>query len=248
MQKREFLKSALGGAILASGITAIHAEEAKPAAAPATPAAPTLPPAPDPSINFENQNYFADILQKYRHDKKVGEVMLVRYLGGSNAHIEFYKKTVNDAWELRFETDGYVGKNGIDKTKEGDAKTPTGDFGILNAFGILPNPGTKLHYTAVTPTTFACDEEGPYYNTIIDAKKVGHACKGEEMYEVSPQYNYGIETDFNRERVYPKGSAIFLHVKGVKPYTGGCVAIDQEHMKTVLKLAGPGMRIVVHAN
>ena len=51
-----------------------------------------------------------------------------------------------------------------------------------------------------------------------------HPCKGEDMYSYQPHYNYGIATDFNKECVYPKGSAIFVHVKGGKPYTGGGIA------------------------
>ena len=235
MQKRTFLKAALGGAtMLGTGFVSV-AEAATPAA--------------DPTIDVEAADYWAGVLAKYRHDNKVQDVMLVRYLGGRKATIQFFHKGVNDAWELLFESEGFVGKNGIDKEGEGDAKTPTGDFGILRAFGILPNPGTTLAYVDVAPTTYACDEKGPYYNTIIDAKTVtGHPCKGEEMFEYSPQYNYGIETDFNSERIYPKGSAIFLHCKGVKPYTGGCIAIDQVLMKRVLQIASPGMRIVVHRN
>ena len=43
------------------------------------------------------------------------------------------------------------------------------DFGVLDAFGIKPNPGTALQYTDITDTIYACDEECEYYNQIIDA-------------------------------------------------------------------------------
>ena len=172
----------------------------------------------DPTINVENQAFWRESLQKYRHDDKVHQIMLVRCTEGP------------------------------EKTGEGDAKTPYGDFGVRGAFGIRSNPGTDLPYTEIKETTFACDEEGEYYNQIIDTKETGHECKGEEMYELSPEYNYGIETDFNSKNEWPKGSAIFIHCKGTKKFTGGCVALDEELMKKVLETADSGMRIIIHGD
>ena len=65
--------------------------------------------------------------------------------------------------------------------------------------------------------------------------ETNHDCKGEEMYSYQPQYNYGIATDFNKECIYPNGSAIFIHVKGTKTYTGGCIAFDEDRMVEILK-------------
>ena len=176
--------------------------------------------------------------------------MLVRCTEGCKATVQYYEKLTdeNDVWSLTFETEAIIGKNGPEKTGEGDAKTPYGDFGVRGAFGIRSNPGTDLPYTEIKETTFACDEEGEYYNQIIDTEETGHDCKGEEMYELSPEYNYGIETDFNSKNEWPKGSAIFIHCKGTKKFTGGCVALDEELMKKVLETADSGMRIIIHGD
>ena len=56
--------------------------------------------------------------------------------------------------KVLFVTDVFIGKNGIGKTGEGDAKTPTGTLRPLSAFGIKPNPGTKMPYTDITPSSF----------------------------------------------------------------------------------------------
>jgi len=159
-----------------------------------------------------------------------GQLLEVYDVQGSSA-----KARLTVDGKVLFVTDVFVGKNGIDKTGEGDAKTPTGTLRPLSAFGIKPNPGTKMPYKDITPSTFACDEDCEYYNTIIDTAVVHHPCKGEEMYSYQPQYNYGIETDFNKECVYPKGSAIFVHVKGTKGYTGGCIAFDEDKMIEILR-------------
>lgn len=203
----------------------------------------------DPTINPDNAQYWRETIQKYRKDDEVHQLLLVRYTGGCSAIAEFYEKSeYNSAWELKLTSDVYVGKYGIGKTSEGDAKTPTADFGIRRGFGILPNPGTKLDYVDVIETTYACDEEGPYYNQIIDSAKTGHDCKGEDMFTYTPEYNYGIETAFNDENTYPDGSAVFLHCKGAKAFTGGCVAFDQDDMEYILKHADKGMRVVIGPN
>lgn len=213
--------------------------------------APTSNGPADSSINAENAQYWREVLQKYRTDANVNEIMLVRYTGGCSAKVFFYEKLTdeNNAWSLVFEEDdAYVGKYGIDKIGEGDAKTPTADLGVLYAFGIRSNPGTALDYIDVKPTTFACDEDCEYYNTIINTAETGHDCKGEEMYKYTPEYNYGIATDFNAECVPGAGSAIFIHCKGAKTFTGGCIALDEEHMAEILRHADAGMRVVIGHN
>ena len=40
-----------------------------------------------------------------------------------------------------------------------------------------------------------------------------------------------------------KGSNLFIHCKGAKPFTMGCVALDEEYMITILKKADQGMRV-----
>lgn len=203
----------------------------------------------DPTINPDNAQFWRESIQKYRNDDKVHQVLLVRYTGGCSAIAQFYVKSkYNNAWELKQESDVYVGKHGIDKSGEGDAKTPTADIGIRRAFGILPNPGTKIEYLDVKETTYACDEDCEYYNQIIDTKETGHQCTGEDMFTYSPEYNYGLESDFNNDNTYPNGSAIFIHCKGAKPFTGGCVAFDQEDMEYILKNADAGMRIIIGPN
>ena len=162
-------------------------------------------------------------------EKEKGQLLEVYDVHGSEG-----KARLTVDGKVLFTTDVYVGKNGLGKTREGDGKTPVGTLRPLTAFGVKPNPGTAMPYLAVTPTIFACDDSCEYYNQIIDTAVVHHRCGGEEMYSYQPQYNYGIATDFNRECVYPNGSNIFIHVKGTKTYTGGCIAFDEERMKEIL--------------
>ena len=186
------------------------------------------------------------ILAQYAPDESVRELLLVQCKGGSNATVKYYAKVSDGSWKLQLKTPAFIGKNGLGKTREGDAMTPEGDFGVLTAFGILPDPGTALPWLQVTESVFACDEEGPWYNRIVDTAAVHHPCQGEDMFHTAPQYHYGLALDYNVACVWPEGSAIFFHCKGPKPYTGGCVAVDELRMKQILTTAHPGLRVIIH--
>jgi L,D-peptidoglycan transpeptidase YkuD (ErfK/YbiS/YcfS/YnhG family) len=155
-------------------------------------------------------------------------------------------KKQKNIWTLILTTNAFIGKNGIVKQKEGDSKTPIGIFNITKAFGIKENPGTELKYIKVTENLYACDENCKYYNQIIDSKKVKHQCKGAHLIDYSPQYNYGLCINFNSENIYPKGSNIFIHVKGRKNYTAGCIAVDEESMITILKNATTKTKVYIY--
>ena len=185
-------------------------------------------------------------LRQYAGEDAVRELVLVRYKGGSDASVTYYTKTNARRWKRIFETDAFVGKNGLGKTREGDAMTPEGDFGVLTAFGILPDPGTALPWLPVTESIFACDEEGPWYNRIIDTVVTHHPCKGEDMFHTAPEYNYGMALDYNAGCRYPDGSAIFFHCKGAKAWTGGCVAVDEDFLRHILTSCHPTLRVIIY--
>jgi len=179
-----------------------------------------------------------------KHHTDANQILLVKHTHGSEAVVEFYVRE-NGRFRLDMKGDAFVGKNGIDKTREGDAKTPTGTFGITTAFGIKPNPGTSVPYIDVKETTFACDEDCEFYNRIIDTMETGHDCHGEHMIKYTSSYAYGMALNYNPENIYPKGSAIFLHCKGSNPYTGGCIAVDEDFMVNILKKADSSMVICI---
>ena len=66
----------------------------------------------DPTINVENQAFWRESLQKYRHDDNVHQIMLVRCTEGCKATVQYYEKLTdeNDVWSLTFETEAIIGK------------------------------------------------------------------------------------------------------------------------------------------
>lgn len=189
---------------------------------------------------------YSNELNMYGKNGSVRQLLLVEFVGGSDALVRYYVKGAK-GWRLRGKGSAFVGKNGLGKEREGDAKTPVGELRPLRAFGILPDPGCLLPYLRVVPGTFACDEQGPNYNRIVQTgtTEAPAGCGGEKMWELSPEYEYGLETDFNPDGVWPLGSAIFIHCKGAKRWTGGCVALDKGLMKKILRTADNGLRILI---
>ena len=176
------------------------------------------------------------------------QLIIVQAAHSGEAQLLLYEKSESNGssvWTEALRCDALIGVNGLGKTKEGDGKTPVGDFGILTAFGIKPDPGTALPYLQVNENTYCCGDEA-YYNQIIDAKVLHHDCTGEHLIDYCPEYNYAIFLDYNKEGIPGKGSAIFLHCKGAKPYTGGCVAVSEENMVTILRSLQYGARILIH--
>lgn len=186
------------------------------------------------------------LLNKYAGNDDVRQLVFVKYTGGSKAKVEMYKKTENK-WKLFLECQGYVGKKGIGKTKEGDKKTPTGVFNLTYAFGIKDNPGTSMPYTNVNKYLYWCSDK-KYYNQLIDIREKPHKCNGEHLLDYVPQYNYGIVLDYNSKCTYKKGSAIFLHCKGKASYTAGCIAVSQKNMVKIMKNIEPGAKICIYKN
>ena len=176
-----------------------------------------------------------------------GQIVLVRYQSGSTAELSIHQKT-NGSWSKLYSCTAYVGRNGIGKTREGDKKTPTGTFNLTTPFGIKDDPGANMQYTKVTKYHYWCGTSAsPYYNQLIDSRKVGREATSsdEKLIEYTGVYNYAMFVDYNAEGVADKGSCIFLHCTGSKKYTAGCIAVDEDVMKQIIKWAEPGCKIVI---
>ena len=196
-----------------------------------------------PSIHWR-----ADTTGKYLEDDEVQSLICVEATSLNKVHVLMYEKSTENektVWTNTLDCDGIIGLNGLGKTKEGDSKTPIGDFGIIEAFGIKENPGTALPYVDVTDDIYCCGDETAY-NQIIDITEYPHDCPdGEHMIEYSPEYNYGFFLDYNKECTPGLGSAIFFHCKGANTYTGGCIAVDEKDMLQMLQIIDENTRVII---
>lgn len=175
------------------------------------------------------------------------QIVLVEYSGGSKATVSFHEKK-NGVWTQLTSTYGYVGRNGIDKVREGDGKTPTGTFNLTTPFGIKADPGANMPYTKVTQYHYWCGTSGSeYYNQLVDTRKVNRSAKStdEKLINYTGYYNYCLFIDYNARGEANKGSCIFLHCIGSKTSTAGCIAIPENIMKTAVQWVRPGAKIVI---
>ena len=188
-------------------------------------------------------------LQQYRNNALVKQIILVEQAKEtvSRGTLFLLEKINGNEWQERLQCDAYLGKNGIDKTQEGDRRTPTGDYGMCMAFGAKKDPGSLVPYTKLTDTMYLCGDK-EYYNQFIDVSKINHICSNnsEHLIRYIPQYNYALIFDYNKENVYGKGSAIFLHCYGSYPYTLGCISVAEENMIKILKTVDKNARICIY--
>ena len=179
--------------------------------------------------------------------KKTDRIVLVEYKGGSKATLSIHQKK-SGHWVELYSCTAYVGKNGIDKTREGDKRTPTGTFNLTTPFGIEANPGSAQKYLQVTKYHYWCGtSSSKYYNQLVDTRKVDYnsSSSDEKLIKYDDLYDYCMFIDYNKKGVADKGSCIFLHCSGSHKYTSGCIAVSKGVMKGIIKWAKAGTKIVI---
>ncbi len=182
---------------------------------------------------------------RYRVPTKTKQLIVVNYEGNSKARLTYYSRDSKGKFVKRFSTAAWIGKNGINKKKEGDGKSPKGLYSLDQAFGICKNPGSKMKYTKVTAKHYWCDDSSsPYYNRMIVASTVKHKCGGEQLISCKGSYDYALAVGYNKKGVPGKGSAIFLHCSK-NHATAGCIAVSKDMMKKILLRLNPTKRPMI---
>ena len=170
----------------------------------------------------------------------------------TDAWVSLHEKQKDGTWQMVMTSPGFIGKNGLGKTKEGDAKTPTGVFRFNRAFGIADDPGCKIPYVKVDQDTYWSGDprEGFHYNELVSIKDLPEldlaSGDSEHIIDYTYHYQYCLNISYNEAGTPGLGSAIFLHCFGpVKPFTGGCVAIPEDHMKYVMQHVDENTAVVI---
>lgn len=170
--------------------------------------------------------------------KNAKQILVVAQLGEkSTAWISMHEKN-SAGWQEIISTPGFIGKNGLGKTKEGDSMTPAGVFHFNKAFGIKSNPGCAIPYTQVDENIYWSGDTNYKYNQMIDIRDYSKLNKAdsEKLIDYNPNYNYCLNISYNENGTAGKGSAIFLHCFGaVKTWTDGGVAIPEAEMLKVMQ-------------
>jgi D-alanyl-D-alanine dipeptidase/L,D-peptidoglycan transpeptidase YkuD (ErfK/YbiS/YcfS/YnhG family) len=167
--------------------------------------------------------------------------------GGNAAVIRAYTKA-GTGWTQRFETAGYVGKNGVaDDKREGDGKTPSGVYTFGRAFGTADDPGSITPYTKVTENdVWVDDPNSARYNQWTGKNAPGADwASAEHLIKYPEAYKYAIAINYNTNPIIPgMGSAIFLHCSTDSPTTG-CVSAPEAAMIFFLSFIDGETRITI---
>ena len=159
-----------------------------------------------------------------------------------------HEKDTDGSWKMIMSTPGFIGKEGLGKTKEGDGMTPVGTFHFNKAFGIADDPGCAMDYTKADDDTYWSGDSDLMYNQMVSIKDYPDLKKddSEHIFDYQYEYQYCLNISYNEDGTPGKGSAIFLHCFGDrKPRTGGCVAIPEEQMYFVMRHVNPGCVVVI---
>ena len=171
-------------------------------------------------------------------------------VSGTRAKVWMEEKDSDGNWKQIFSTSsGRIGYNGLGKTKEGDGKTPEGVYSMGQVFGIQPDPGSSQPYLQVDSSHYwVGDSTSPYYNQLVSTRNVSldstTKARSEHIVDFGSVYNYCVEIRYNASRTPYAGSAIFLHCLG-QGSTGGCVAIPQSDLLTVIRRLQNNAKIVI---
>ncbi len=189
-------------------------------------------------------------IAKLPQAKNSSQMLVVAAYQGTTAWVSLNEKGADGKWRQVMSTPGYIGKNGLGKTKEGDGMTPVGTYGFNAAFGIASDPGCRIPYVQVNDDIYWSGDMNPgmQYNKLVNIKDYPNLDKenSEHIIEYTRQYQYCLNISYNAEETPGAGSAIFLHCLGpYKPYTGGCVAIPEEQMVVVMKNVRPDCTVVI---
>ncbi len=181
-------------------------------------------------------------------EKNAGQIVVVAAYGKTTAWVSMHEKDENGEWKMIMSTPGYIGREGLGKTKEGDAMTPVGTFCFNRALGIAEDPGCAIPYVRADENTYWSGDAENHYNELVFLED----CPGlnledsEHIVDYQYEYQYCLNISYNDDGTPGKGSAIFLHCLGNrKPYTGGCVAIPMEQMYFVMQHVSPDCVVVI---
>jgi D-alanyl-D-alanine dipeptidase len=132
--------------------------------------------------------------------------------------------------------------------REGDGKSPAGEFQLSHAFGYAPPDSARwlrLGYVQAAPGLQCVDDPASVrYNELVYRPAEGPPPwrSGEEMRRPDEAYRWGVVVEHNSgwAREPGAGSCIFLHIwAGPDSPTVGCTALEPAHLVDVMRWLDP---------
>lgn len=199
--------------------------------------------------NEQNANASPTVYGEGTYGGRIGEVADAQdaetffvCVGKDTSFCTFYAyKKVNGAWEERFVTDGYWGRNGINTDPAnrvaGDGTTPAGVYFLAERFGIQAAPeGYEGEYCKVKHNDYWDGRSSsPTYNQHVKRNEMPDdwdPSGSEHLIDYKVSYDYCTMINFNVAPTIPRiGSCIFLHcMYPGETGSSGCISIPTDKM------------------
>jgi len=163
------------------------------------------------------------------------QVVTVNHTRGSHARLTWWRLE-DGRWVRTLQASGRIGYGGLvagQDRVQGTGTTPLGSYRLLGAFGTHPRDSAwRVSYRRIGQGDFwVQDNRSDYYNRWRNQREGGFRWwlpasddnSSERLTDYPVQYEYAINTSFNRNQVRHRGAGIFLHVNG-DGATAGCVS------------------------
>ena len=182
--------------------------------------------------------------------KGCDQLIVVAGVGETTCYVSMHEKDASGNWKMLLQAPGYIGIEGLGEADSYHAITPIGTFTIDKAFGIADDPGCQIPYTKVTDDDYWSGDmrEGMHFNEFVKLSDVPDldTSSSEHLIDYTYEYQYCLNMGFNSDCVPGGGAAFFFHCMSlVKPYTGGCVAVNEAVMKQIMQQVKEGCRITI---
>lgn len=156
----------------------------------------------------------------------------------TTASLTTYERT-GEGWQVVVgPTPAQLGELGIGEPQDDVFRTPAGTFPLGQAFGRESNSGTRMPYFQTTEEDWWDEDvDSSAYNTHVRTANI-NSDDAENLYTSGVIYDYAVLIDHNPRRIPGRSAGIFLHVTDGHP-TWGCVAIERDQMRSVLRWLDP---------
>ncbi len=182
--------------------------------------------------------------------KDTDQIIVVAGVGDTTAYVSMHEKNKDGKWEMILQMPGYIGLEGMGDADCNHAITPIGTFTVGKAFGIADDPGCQVEYTKVNKDHYWSGDsrDGMHFNEFVNINDVPglDPDECEHLIDYTYEYQYCLDMGYNTECIPAEGSCFFFHCMSlVKPYTGGCVAVNEATMKLIMQKLKPGCKITI---
>ena len=206
----------------------------------------------DSALSIQQQKVIdsPEWLTKLDAVKDTDQIIVVAGVGDTTAYVSMHEKNKDGKWKMILQMPGYIGLEGMGDADCDHATTPIGTFTVGKAFGIADDPGCQVEYTKVNKDHYWSGDsrDGMHFNEFVNINDVPglDPDECEHLIDYTYEYQYCLDMGYNTECIPAEGSCFFFHCMSlVKPYTGGCVAVNEATMKLIMQKLKPGCKITI---